>query len=176
METQTASVKKIALNYGLLLALAIIVLSVIVYALGMSVEQPWWQSLLSFVFMIAIIWMGLKAYKLGSGGFMSLGDALKVGLAISVISGIVGSIFTYIFITFIEPDFIAQMLQTTQENMVEQNPDMTQEQLDMAMGMSEKFLSPWIMVALGIIYSLFFGFIISLIEGLILKNNRPELQ
>jgi len=176
METQTASVKKIALNYGLLLALATIVLSVIIYALGMAMDQPWWQSVLNFVFMAAIIWMGLKAFKMGSGGFMSLGEAIKVGLAISVIAGIIGSIFTYLFVTVIEPDYVVMVLEKTQENMIQQNPDMTQEQMDMAMGMTEKFMSPWIMVAMGIIASLFFGFIVSLIEGLVLKNSRPEFQ
>jgi len=176
METQTASVKKIALNYGLILALSIIVLSVIVYALGMSVEQPWWQSALSFIFTAAIIWMGLKAFKIANEGFLSLGEALKVGLAISLIAGIIGSIFTYLFITVIEPEYVQMVLQKTQENMVQQNPNMTQEQIDMGMGITEKMMGPWIMVAMGIIASLFFGFIISLIEGLILKNNRPELQ
>jgi hypothetical protein len=51
---------------------------------------------------------------------------------------------------------------------------MTQEQMDMAIAMSEKMMSPGIIIALGIIASLFFGFIVSLIAGLGLKNNRPE--
>ena len=55
METQTPSVKKIALNYGLLLALGTIVVSVIVYVLGMHMDQPWWQSALNFIIMAAAI-------------------------------------------------------------------------------------------------------------------------
>ncbi|WP_339697612.1 DUF4199 domain-containing protein [uncultured Marixanthomonas sp.] len=176
MENQTASVKKIGLNYGLILALLTIGVSVIVYVLGMHLEQPWWQSVLNFIFMAVCIVYGLKAFKSGSGGFMSLGDALKTGLLISLIAGVIGSIFTYLFITVIEPDFIPQMLDATQEKMIEQNPNMTQEQMDMAMGMTEKFMSPWIMFAMGMIASLFFGFIISLISGLIMKQNRPTYE
>ncbi|PVW14709.1 DUF4199 domain-containing protein [Marixanthomonas spongiae] len=173
MENQTASVKKIGLNYGLILSLLVVGLSVIVYVLGLHLEQPWWQSVLNFVFMTLCIVYGLKAFKNESGGFLSLGDALKTGLIIALVSGIIGSVFSYIFITFIEPDFISQMLDTTQEKMIEQNPNMTQEQMDMAMGMTEKFMSPWIMFAMGMIASLFFGFIISLIAGLIMKQPRP---
>ena len=173
MENQTASVKKIALPHGLILALCTIVLSVIVYVMGMHLEQPWWQGVLNLAFSIAIIVYGLKAFKRDNGGFMSLGEALKTGLAIALIAGIIGSIFTYLFVTVIEPEFTTQMLEVTREKMIEQNPEMSDDQLEMAMGMTENFMSPGIMVALGIISSLFFGFIISLIAGLIMKNNRP---
>lgn len=174
MENQTASVKKIGFNYGLILALLVVGLSVIVYVLGLHLDQPWWQSVLNFIFMTVCIIYGLKAFKKDNGGFLSLGEALKTGLVIAIVSGIIGSIFTYIFITVIEPDFITQMLEVTQEKMIEQNPNMTQEQMDMAMGMTEKFMSPWIMFAMGLIASLFFGFIISLIAGLIMKQPRPN--
>ncbi len=174
METKKASVKKIALNYGLMLALGTIVVSVIVYVMGMHLEQPWWQSLLNFIIMTTAIVYGLKAFKKDGDGFMTLGEAIKTGLAISLIAGIVGSIFTFLFVTVIEPDFVTQMLEVTREKMIEDNPQMTEDQLEMAMGMTEKFMSPWIMTAFGIIASLFFGFIISLIAGLIMKQNRPQ--
>ncbi|MBZ0328305.1 MAG: DUF4199 domain-containing protein [Altibacter sp.] len=174
METNKASVKKIALNYGLILALSSIVLSVIVYVMGMHMEQPWWQSVLSFLIMTTVIVYGLKAFKKEGDGFLTLGDAIKTGLAISLVAGIVGSIFTYLFVTVIEPDFVVQMLEVTREKMITDNPQMTEEQLEVAMNMTEKFMSPMMMTAFGLIASLFFGFIISLIAGLIMKQNRPE--
>jgi uncharacterized membrane protein YeaQ/YmgE (transglycosylase-associated protein family) len=176
METQKASVKKIALTYGLLLSLGTIVVSVIVYVMGMHMEQPWWQSALNFLIMITAIVYGLKAFKKDGDGFLTLGEALKTGLAISLVAGIIGSIFTYVFVTVIEPGFAAEMLEVTREKMITDNPEMTQEQLDMAIGMTEKFMSPGMMVTFGLIASLFFGFIISLIAGLFMKQNRPEIQ
>ncbi|MDT0556808.1 DUF4199 domain-containing protein [Patiriisocius hiemis] len=174
METQKASVKKVALSYGLYLALGTIAVSVIVYAMGMTYEQPWWQSVLNFAIMLACIVYGLKAFKKDNEGYLSLGESLKTGLAISLIAGLIGSLFTLLFITVIEPDFTANMLDATADKIIEQNPNMTEEQLDMALGMSETFMSPGIMFAMGLIVSLFFGFIISLITGLIMKNPRPE--
>ncbi len=173
MEAQPGSVKKIALPYGFLLALATIVISVIVYVMGMTYEQPWWQSALNFVLMAAVISYGLKAFKASNDGFLSLGEALKTGLAISLIAGLIGSIFTYVFIEFIEPDFAVNMLEATREKMIDQNPEMTEEQMEMALGMTEKMMSPGVMVAIGIIASLFFGFIISLVAGLIMKQDKP---
>jgi preprotein translocase subunit YajC len=174
METQTASVKKIALPYGLILALSTIVLSVIVYVMGMTYDQPWWQSLLNFLLMTGCIVYGLKAFKKDNSGFLSLSDSLKVGLAIALIAGLIGSVFSYLFVTVIEPDFAVNMLEATRIKMLEDNPNMSAEQTEMALSMTEKMMSPGILVAFGIIASLFFGFIISLIAGLVMKNNAPE--
>lgn len=174
MDNQKASLKKIALNYGLLLGLASIALSVVTYVMGVHLERPWWASALGIVIMAALIVYGLKAFKLDNGGFLSLGEAIKVGLAISVIAGIIGAIYNYVFVTVIEPDFVAQMMEITKEQMIEQNPEMTEEQMEMGLSITEKFMSPGIMSAMAIIFTLFLGFIISLISGLIMKQNRPE--
>lgn len=174
MESQTATVKKIALPNGVLLALTTIVISVIVYVMGMTYEQPWWQRLLNFAAMLWFVIYGIKAYKKDNSGYLSLAEALKTGLAITLIAGVIGSIFTYLFTTIIEPDFVMNMLEASRVKMIEDNPEMTQEQMDMAMSISEKMMSPGILTAISIITSLFFGFIISLIAGLVLKNNRPE--
>jgi hypothetical protein len=174
METQKASVKKIALNYGILLALLSIVLAVFSYVTDNHIDRPWWLSVISTLVMIAVIVYGLKAFKNDNGGFLSVGEAIKVGLAISLISGIIYAIYSYIFVTVIEPDFVNQMLVFTEEKMIEDNPEMTEAQLNMAMDMTEKFMSPMMMTAFAIIGSLFFGFIISLISGMILKQKRPE--
>lgn len=173
METQKASVKKIALPYGAVLGLITILLSVIVYVMDLTYEQPWWQGALGFVAMIACILLGIKTFKKDNSGFLSLGEALKVGLAISLIAAILGVIFNLIFMTVIEPDFIPNMLAATEENMLEQNPNMTQEQIDMGMNITETMMSPAIISAMAIVMTLFFGFIISLITGLVMKVNRP---
>jgi len=174
METQEVSVKKIALNYGLILGLLSIAVSVIAYVTDNHIDRPWWISVLSTLVVVGVLVYGLKAFKEENSGFLSIGDALKVGLAISLVAGIIGALFNYIFITIIEPDFVAQMLDMTREQMIKQNPNMPQDQMDMAMGISEKMMKPWIMSAISIVATLFFGFIVSLVSGLIMKQNRPE--
>ncbi len=174
MDTPKASVKKVALSYGLYLGLASIALSVITYVMGVHLERPWWASVLGILIMILFVVYGIKAFKKDNGGFLSLGEAIKVGLAISLIAGILGVVYNYIFMNFIEPDTINQMLEMTREQMLEQNPDMPEEQMEMAMGITEKMMSPVIMAAMGIIFSLFLGFIISLITGAVIKQKRPE--
>ncbi len=174
MENQKASIKKIALNYGIIWGLLTIVLSVISYVTDTYLERPWWLTVAGIAIMVGVIVYGLKAYKFENEGFLSVSESLKVGLAISLIAAIIGTIYNYIFMTVIEPEFVTQSLDLAREQMVSQNPDMTQEQMDMAMGISEKMMTPMIMSAMGIIFTLFLGFITSLIAGLVMKVNRPE--
>lgn len=174
MDTSNGSVKKIALNYGLLLGLASIAFSVVTYVIGVHLERPWWVSVVSIIITTLFVVYGIKAFKKDNGGYLSLGEAIKTGLAISLIAGILGVLYSFIFMNYIEPDTTAQILEMTREQMYEQNPNMTEEQAEMALSMTKTFTSPGIMAAFGIIASLFFGFIISLIAGLVMKQPKPE--
>lgn len=59
--------------------------------------------------------------------------------------------------------------------MITDFPNMTQEQMENSLEISAKFMTPTIMSAMGILATLFFGFIISLVAGMILKKNPPQL-
>ncbi len=174
METQTPSIKKIALNYGLLLALLSIVLQVISYVLDAHIDRPWWLTVLQLIISVGVLSYGIKAYKTSNAGYLTLGQALKTGLAISLVAGVIAVIFNYIFMNYIDPDFVQKTLDFSREQMIEQNPNMTQEQIETAMGMSAKFMSPVFMSAIAMLATLFFGFIISLFAGLIMKKNPPQ--
>ena len=172
MENQKSSSKQIMLNHGMILGLVSVLMSVVIYAMGLIYEQDWKVALLSFIIMAVITFMGLKKFKEGNNNLLSLGQALKIGLGIALIGSIIGVLYNQIFINFIEPDFMENMMKVGEQKMLEQNPNMTDEQLEVAKGMQEKMSSPLIGAAFGIIGSLFFGFIISLIEGLILKRTE----
>lgn len=174
MENQPNSIKKIALNYGILLALLSIVLQVISYVLDVHIDRPWWLSVVQLLISVSIIVYGIKAFKTANANFLTLGQALKAGLAISLVAGIIAVLFNFVFINFIDPDFIQKTLDFSRQQMVEQYPNMTQEQIDNSMEISAKFMSPWVMSAFAMIATLFFGFIISLIAGLIMKRNPPQ--
>src|SRR5690554_5703778 len=173
METQSPSIQKIALNYGVLLGLFTIVLQVISYALDAHIDRPWWLTFGQLLISIAIIVLGLKAFKNENNSYITFGQSIKTGLAISLIAGIISIIFNYIFITYIDPDFIQKTMDFTREEMAK-NPNLTEEQINMSMEMSAKFMTPWIMSAFAIIGTMFFGFIISVIAGLALRKNPPQ--
>lgn len=171
MEQEKVSSKKIIINYGVILGVVSVLLSVVMYVTGMYTDPHWSIGILGFLIMIAAIVYGIKAYKKANAGFLSLSDALKIGIGIALISGIIGVIWTFTLTTVIEPTYNAQMLEVQREKLLE-NPDMTEAMVEQTMAFTEKMTAPYIQVAFSIIGSLFFGFIISLFAGLIMKKKQ----
>ena len=173
MENQKVAAKQVMINYGGILGLTSILTSVSVYAMGKAYDPHWSVSVISFAIMIAIISFGIKKVKESNDGFLSLGEALKVGLGIALIAGIISVVYTYIFTTVIEPDYFTTMAEVQEQKWID--ADMSEEQMETASAMMEKMSGPMITSAISIIASLFFGFIISLIAGLIMKQSNEEI-
>ena len=69
---------------------------------------------------------------------------------------------------------MADLLQKTRQVILKQNPSMTTEQLEMALSMTKKFMSPYIIVPATIVMYSFIGLIYSLIIGAFVKNENPQ--
>jgi hypothetical protein len=171
MENQETSPKNIMLNYGAVLGLASVLIGVINYAFGNVFKPHWSISVFSTVVSIAVIVMGLRKIKEGNNGLLSLGQSLKTGLGITLISGIIYVVYLLIFMNFIEPDFTVKMLEFQEQTMLEMNPNMSDEQLEMSLEIAKKMTGTTSMAAMTLIGSLFFGFLISLVAGLIMKKS-----
>lgn len=168
-----APTQNIILNYGLLMAILSIALQVISYVLDAHIDRPWWLSVVQMAITIGIIVMGIRSFKTENAGFISLSEALKVGIGISLIASLIVIIYNFIFMTFIEPDLMQKTLEFTRRQMEEQG-QLSQEQIEMSMKLTEKFMSPWIINAIAILGALFFGFIISLITGLAIRRTPDQ--
>lgn len=175
MENQEITPKQIMLNYGLLLGFASVLINVALYAMGKTYDPHWSVGIISIGVTVVIIILGIKKIKELNGGFLSLSEALKTGLGITLISGIISVVYMLIFSSFIEPEYFARMMEVQQQKMLETYPNFTDEQLEASLEMAKKMSGPMITSAITIIGSLFFGFIISLIGGLIMKKTDEEI-
>ena len=172
MDKENAPIKKTALNSGLIIGGLLLIIVAGMYATGALIEGVQWPMYIYYLLYPLLIGYTVHSYRKANGGFLTLGQALKVGVTAAVIGGIIYAVYNIIFVTFIEPDFIAQMMEVTREKLFE-NPNMTEEQADMTMGFVEKMSNPYLGGAFFIVLSAFFGFIYSLISGLIFKRERP---
>ena len=175
MENQEITPKQIMLNYGLLLGFASILISVALYAMGKTYDPHWSVGIVSIGVTVVVIILGIKKIKELNGGFLSLSEALKTGLGIALISGLITVIYLLIFTNFIEPEYYARMMEMQQQKMLEAYPNFTDEQLEASMEMAKKMSGPVMTSAITIIGSLFFGFIIALIGGLIMKRTDEDI-
>ncbi len=170
MESEKPSIKPIAYSFGLYLALINIIILVIMYVA--NIEKNWTISILSLILSIAIFIYGIKSYKQKNNGFLTLGEAIKIGLAIAVIGGIISAIYTYVHYSYIYPEFLEITKDQARAQMLEKRPNMSSEQVEEAMKISGMFITPLFFSFMSVIGSLFLGLIISLIGGLIMKREQ----
>ncbi len=160
METQKLTPGKFALNYGLILGLVMIAIAVVMYVTGMALELKQWPQYLYYIIFPVTVIYAISQYKKSNGNLLRLGEAIKIGVLIGVISGLVYAVYGLIFNYIIDPEFMDLMMEATRDKMLE-NPNMTEEIVDQSMAMMEKFMSPLLGTAMWIAMSAFFGLIYS---------------
>jgi len=168
------SLKSVMLTYGVYLGIASIVLAVANYSFGNIYNPHWIVNTLSYVLTIALIVIGIKVFKDGNNGFLRLGEAIKLGVGIALVSGILGAIYFYVFSTYVEPDFVKNMSEFQEQFMLENYPEMDEALIEKQIEMSKSFMKPGIMAGMTIVVNIIAGLIVSLIAGLIMKKEETE--
>ena len=169
MENQAPVPGKFAMNYGILLGLIIVVIGVISYVTGLALKGEQWPQYVYYIIFPVLIMYAISQFKKKNANLLSLGQAIKVGLVIAIISALVYSVYGLIFNYIIDPGFMEQMMDVTRDKMLE-NPDMTEDMGDQQMEFIKIFFNPLLGTAMWIALSAFFGLIYSLIGGLIMKK------
>ncbi len=174
MEEKKISISQYALNYGLLLGAVSIVFSLMLFFLDMHYQNDTFQQVISFIILNASIIIALIAFKKDNEGFISLTECLKIGLGISLIGGIIGFLYFLIVINFLDSEVLEKGIKYQSEIMKMKNPELSQETIDTIFDKQREFSTPGMVFVIVLIVQLFFGFIISLIGGLIVKKSKPE--
>ncbi len=166
------TVSQIGLRYGLILGLVSIVFGMILQLTGQATNN--WLGYIGYILFIVMIVLAHKAFKEGGDGFMSVGQGIGIGTLTSLIGGTMSSIFTFIYIKFVD-DSMLQMIRDKQiEAMEKQGLD--DAQIEQSMQIASKFSGPVAILIIGIIGAVFVGFIISLIVSLFTKKTNPALE
>jgi hypothetical protein len=163
---------KSAMVYGLYLALVLTLFSVILYVTGLILNPK--LGYISIVLTIAGIVFAQITYRNKElNGAITYGQSLGFGVAIMLFAGIVTALYTLVLYTFIDPSLIDQTKAIQEEAMLAKN--LTQDQVDAAMAITSKMMTPAIMSIMGLLGSVFSGTIISLITSIFVKK-QPNLD
>ncbi|MBK6962748.1 MAG: DUF4199 domain-containing protein [Bacteroidales bacterium] len=162
-----------SLYYGLLTGVAYIVVTLLYYAL--EVDRTGWLNYLTFIILIIGIFIGTKAYRdKHSGGFLSYGQSVGSGVMISLAVGVLMSVFTYLFYEFFDPSELAKIVDVAEQNMADQG--LSDEEIEQAMAISSKFMTPLVMSVTVIFGMAFWGTIFSLIISLFIKKENDSFD
>ncbi|MBP2833076.1 DUF4199 domain-containing protein [Aquimarina sp. U1-2] len=170
MENDATSTKKITINYGIILGILSVILGVVIYITDGYAKQNWINNIVGVAIIAGVIIFGIKAFKTTNNGFLTLSEALKTGVGIALVGGIIGVIWTILLMTVIDPEIMNQITEVQRRQMIENYPDMSEEQLNQSLEMAKKFSSPYMIGAFALIWNLFLGLIISLCAGLVMQK------
>lgn len=166
------SIKDVSVKWGLISGIIGILFSLILI-LGDLMLTPG-VSYIGLIPFAIVLYMAFKEFKDQGDSFMTLGQSLKIGLMISLIGGLLLSVFSYIYGQFIDPG----MADRIKDMLIEQweAQGMSDEQIDQTMKFTSYMFNPVIGLIVVLLKNVLVGFVLSLIIGAITKKNNPELE
>jgi hypothetical protein len=172
--TPTTSPIQLGIVFGVIMVLEFVLL----YIMDIDpISSPMVGTIMNtcnyLIFPIILIYYVCSTYKKSNFGFISFGECLKKGVTVCLIAGLIYSLFSVVFNYFF-PEFVEDILRKTKAVMMEKSPEMTSEQLEMAMTWTKKFMNPMVMVPVTVLMFSFIGLIYSLIIGAIVKKDKPQ--
>ena len=132
------------------------------------------NGLISLVLYVGLMVIAIRHYRdTENDGVVSFGKAFLIGLGIALIVAVFNTIFSYIYMNFIEPDYLDTTLREM-ERMYE-GLGMSEEQIENMMLEAQKNMSPGRMVIQSVLFSGIFGAIVAAIVAAILKRNPDSV-
>ncbi len=168
---QNSTFWKSAMVYGLYLALVLTLFSVILYVTGFILNQNVGYISMALT-VVGIVICQIQYRNKELNGVISYGQAVGFGTAIMLFAGFVTALYTLILYTFIDPGLVDQMKVVQEEAMLAKG--MSEDQIEVAMTMASKMLTPGWMSIMGLVGSVFMGTIISLLSSIFIKKQPNE--
>ena len=172
MEENKLKTRKYALKFGAIAGIISLVFSFMLFFQEMHYEQNAVVTIIGISILFAVIAFGINQYKKDNEGFLKLGNAIKLGVGVALIAGLIGLVyFALLSNDIIEPGYVEKATAIAKETTFEKYPKMTQEQWDQNLEMQNKF--KFLAYPILLILNALIGLIAGLIFGLIMKKDKP---
>ncbi|MGB5403445.1 MAG: DUF4199 domain-containing protein [Robiginitalea sp.] len=172
METSTPKIGKFSLNYGLILGGLGVVFALMLFMSDAHVSQSPVNSIISIVMSIGVIFWGILNFRKANGGLLKLGQAVKLGAGIALVSGIISVIWMLLLTNVLDPDFISKSIDMQLATVAEEGT-LTTEQLEQQREISNQYWAAFAYPSI-LIGSILIGLLIGLVGGLIFKKAAPD--
>ena len=162
--------------YALILTITGALLNLLLFFTGFQTEKlatGQYFQWLGFVLMFAVLWLGLKAVREESPHkAMSYGKGVGTGVLISLYSGLMSSVYSFIHFKFVNTQFADYQIAMIRPKW--EAAGMAEAQMDQAEKMTRAMMGPVAQAILTPILVTIFGLICSLIIAAFLKRAAPD--
>lgn len=162
-------------TYALTMTIAGAVLSLLLYFTGYQTEKlatGQYLQWVGFVIMFVVLWLGIKAVREESPGkYLSYGKGVGSGVLISLYSGLMSAVYSYIHFKFVNTEFVDYNMELVRAKW--EQAGMGADQIEKAEGFTRMFMGPVAMAIMTPIMVVFLGLVFSLIISAFLKRPAP---
>jgi hypothetical protein len=158
---------KSAMIYGLYFSIVIVLVSVIMYATGFMLNSK--SAYINYlIFIVGILIAQIQYRNKELNGTITYGQAYGFGVAMMIFVGIVSALFTMVLYTFIDPSLIEQMKTGQEQEFIKKG--LSDDQVEAAISMSSKFMTPTFLSISTFFGSIIGGAIIGLLTSIFVKK------
>ncbi len=171
------TMKQTAIKYGTYLAMVNLSYLLYAYLVDQSVFTLTWPGLILFFCGMGFGIFSVAKFKQANGGYASFKEAFSTYMLTSIVAVLIGTVFTIVLFSVIDPEFAAGLMDLILESTLEkfESSGMNDEQIDSIISRIEGS-NPF--GAIGQIksaaFSIMFNAIIALIVAAAMKKNNPE--
>jgi len=165
----TVKTSSFMLLYGAVLGVLSAIFSFMLYTMDMHYQGGAFVTIVSIVLSTALYAVAMYQFRNANNNLMSFWQGVKIGVGVAVISGIIVILFNILLTKVIDPDTMTKAMNFQREQLIE-STEMTIEQIDAQLEMMQQFQTPAIQAAFGLLFSVIFGFILSLIPAAFLRR------
>lgn len=170
MKTNTPTVKTFAYKFGIIISIISIAFSLLLHFMDLTYSGSSVPQILNYVVSAVCIIIAIVSFRSANDNKLTIKQAVKLGTATALISGVIAVLYLLLFSNVIEPDFVERLgNEVTAKQMAERFPQMTADQIQQQVDMQTKFF--WVSYPFILIFSCFYGLIIGLITGLFTKRS-----
>ncbi len=174
MEENKNSALMPSLMSGIYLAFALIVYSLLMYLLDIDRESP--IMYISYAILAGGLFWAVVSYRdKHMGGFIEYGKAFSSGFLTGLFASIITAIFTYIYVQYIDPGLVEEILAQAEEEMLADNPNMSDEQMDQALSITASLTSPVMISVWAFLGNVLFTVVLSLIIAIFAKRENKQM-
>ncbi|MBE9468830.1 MAG: DUF4199 domain-containing protein [Bacteroidetes bacterium] len=173
IKENTNTFGKNAMTYGAITGFALVLMSLLFYSLNLQNSQ--YQGFFTYLLLGAGIYIGTKSFRDKSlDGYMKYSKSVGSGVLISLYASLILAFYFYIFYKVIDPNSIQILIQTMEENLL--NQGMADDQIEMFIEILNKTMSPGLL-AFGYVFSItFYGTLLSLVLSFFIKKDQEPFE
>jgi hypothetical protein len=166
----TVTTRSAGVRYGLIGGIVSIAWFLVMSVAGLDSQGP--AQYLGWVLIIVFIVLAQKYFKDNGDGYMSYGQGIGIAFWYALVSSVISSVFVFIYISFIDSGYLDAIKDKQLEALEKQG--MSEAQIEQAMQITSSFMSPGMMLVMGLFGGIVLSVIFALIITIFTQKNSPE--